>query len=756
MTGSLIPSHNSIARKLFMYIFFAGFFMTVFITSLILYIQYFHEINNIKKILSNVKTGYLPSVSSTLWASDYELLELQLKAIVNLPDIVYVSVKFPEGKIISAGNIPSGKTITGIFPLVSNFRDKEIPLGTLTVTATLNNVYSKLIDTAWLVIGGSALVIFIMCTIFLIAFQTFVGKNLSYLSLQVSEFDPYRRDKTFELKDRFNTEDELSKLLNAFNGMCRNLNNAFTELEEANQHLRQEIKEREQAQTSLRESEERFRALFEQASVGVAQIETKTGKFLKINKTYCDIVGYTVEEMKNLTFQQLTDHDDSDMCSINLLIEGKIKEFTAEKRCYHKSGSTVWVNLTVSPLRTEGEEVNYYMAVVQDITGRKAMEEQKNKLEHQLRQSQKMEAIGTLAGGIAHDFNNILSAIIGFTEISILELPPDSPLNDYLNRVLLSGNRAKELVKQILAFSRKDHQETKPVEISSAIRESLKLLRPLLPSTVDIRENIQTQSGIIMADTTQIHQVLMNLCTNASYAMREKGGVLHIELSDIDISSSFIRELEEGPYVRLTVSDTGPGMEKNVMEKIFEPYFTTKKQGDGTGMGLSVVYGIVKNHGGHISVYSEPGKGSAFHVYLPKIEHEIISEISEPVKGGHERILFVDDEKELVHLYKVMLQNLGYDVTVTSDSEEALHLFRQEPYKFDLLITDYTMPKLTGRELSIEILKIKPDFPVILCSGFSETFNKEHAVEAGIREFLMKPLNKKIVAQAIRKVLDKN
>ena len=755
MSKSLIPSSHSIARKLFMYIFLAGLFMTVFSTSLMLYIQYCQEINNIKKSLANVKTGYLPSVSSTLWASDYELLEQQLKAIVNLPDIVYVSVKFPEGKIISAGNIPSGKTITGVFPLIATFRDREIPLGTLTVTATLNNVYSELVDTAWIVMSGSSLIIFVMCGIFLLAFQTFVGKQLSYLALQVSEFDPYRHDKTFELKDRFHTEDELSKLLNAFNGMCKNLSNAFTELEEANQHLRQEIKEREHAQASLRESEERFRALFEQAAVGVAQIETKTGKFMKINKTYCDIVGYTIEEMAALTFEQLTDHDDSDLCSMNLLIEGKIKEFTSEKRYYHKSGSTVWVNLTVSPLWTKGEEGNYYMAVVQDITERKIMEEQKNKLEHQLRQSQKMEAIGTLAGGIAHDFNNILGAIIGFTELSILDLPPDSPVNDYLNRILLSGNRARELVKQILSFSRKEHQECKPVEIGSVIRESLKLLRPLLPSTVDIRENIQSQSGIIMADTTQIHQILMNLCTNASYAMREKGGLIHIELADIDISIPFPGELKAGPYVMLTVSDTGPGMEKNVMERIFEPYFTTKKHGEGTGMGLSVVYGIVKNYGGHVIVYSEPGKGTSFHIYLPRIEHRVIPEISEPVKGGDERILFVDDEKELVNVYRVMLKNLGYEVTATEDSEEALNLFRQEPYKFDLLITDYTMPKLTGRELSDEILKVKPDFPVILCSGFSETFNKEHAIEAGIKEFLMKPLNKKIVAQAIRKVLDK-
>ncbi len=753
MTGSLIPPRYSIARKLFMYIFFAGFFMTLFCTGLILYIQYCHEINNIEKSLSNVKTGYVPSVSSTLWISDYELLEQQLKAIVNLPDLVYVSVKFPDGKIMSAGKIPSGKTLTGIFPLVSNFRNKEIPLGTLTVTANLNHVYADLVDTAWIVMCGSALIIFVMCSIFLLAFQTFVGRHLSYLSLQVSEFDPYMRNKIFELKDRFHKGDELSKLLNAFNGMCENLNSAFTELEEANKNLRQEIKEREHAQSSLRESEERFRALFEQASAGVAQIETKTGKFMKINKAYCDIVGYTPEEMSNITFQQLINRDDSDLGNINLLAEGKIREFTAEKRCHHKSGSTVWINLTVSPLKADGGEDTYYMTIVQDITGRKSMEEQKNKLEHQLRQSQKMEAIGTLAGGIAHDFNNILGAIIGFTELSMLDLPSDSPVNDYLNRILMSGNRARDLVRQILVFSRKEQPECKPVEIGSVVRDCLKLLRPLLPSTVEIREHIRIKSGTIMADTTQIHQVLMNLCTNASYVMKEKGGLIHIELTDVDISVPYPAELKAGPYFMLTVSDTGPGMEKHIMERIFEPYFTTKKQGEGTGMGLSVVYGIIKNYGGHISVYSEPGKGTSFHIYLPRIEENIVPEKSEQVKGGYERILFVDDEKELVNVYRIMLKNLGYDITAISDSEEALNLFRNEPDKFDLLITDYTMPKLTGTELASEIFKIKPGFPVILCSGFSETLNKEHT--AGIRECLMKPLNKKIVSQAIRKVLDK-
>ncbi|MEQ8187868.1 MAG: ATP-binding protein [Candidatus Eremiobacterota bacterium] len=753
MTGSLIPPRYSIARRLFMYIFLAGFFMTLLCTGLILYIQYCHEINNIEKSLSNVKTGYVPSVSSTLWISDYELLEQQLKAIVNLHDIVYVSVNFPDGSIMSAGAIPSGKTLTGIFPLVSNFRNKEIPLGTLTVTASLNNVYTRLISTAWIVTGGSALIIFVMCGIFLLAFQTFVGRHLSYLSLQVSEFDPYIHDKTFELKDRFHNSDELSKLLNAFNGMCKNLNNVFTELEEANKHLREEIKEREQIQSSLRESEERFRALFEQASAGVAQIETKTGKFLKINKTYCDIVGYTQEEMSNITFQQLTDRDDSDLGNINLLAEGKIREFTAEKRFYHKSGSSVWVHLTISPLRTDREEG--CMSVIQDITGRKAMEEQKNKLEHQLRQSQKMEAVGTLAGRIAHDFNNILGAIIGFTELSLFDVPPDSPVSDYLNRILLSGNRARDLVKQILVFSRKEQPECKPVEIGSAIRESLKLLRPLLPSTVEIRENIPIQSISIMADITRIHQILMNLLTNASHAMREKGGVIQIELTAMDISVPYPAELKPGPFVMLNVSDTGPGMEKHVMERIFEPYFTTKKHGEGTGMGLSVVYGIVKNYGGHINVYSEPGKGTSFHIYLPVIDRTIVSEKSEQVTGGHEKILFVDDEKELVNVYRIMLKNLGYDVTAIYDSEEALNLFRHEPDKFDLLITDYTMPKLTGAELAFKIFEIKPDFPVILCSGFSEALNREQAIEAGIKEFLMKPLNKKIVARAIRKVLDK-
>ncbi len=753
MTGSLIPPRYSIARRLFMYIFFAGFFMTLLCTGLILYIQYRQQINNIEKNLSNVKTGYVPSVSSTLWISDYELLEQQLKAIVNLPDIVYVSVKFPDGKIMSAGAIPEGKTLTGIFPLVSNFRNKEIPLGTLTVTATLNQVYTDLADTAWIVIGGSALIIFVMCGIFLLAFQTFVGRHLSYLALQVYEFDPYRRDKTFEIKNRFHTEDELSKLFKAFNSMVNNLNNTFTDLEEANQHLRQEIKEREQAQSSLRESEERFRALFEQASAGVAQIETKTGKFMKINKAYCDIFGYTPEEMSSITFQQLIERDDSELGNINLLLEGKIREFTAEKRCHHKSGSPVWVNLTVSPLKAAGGEGTYYMTIVQDITERKSMEEQKIRLEHQLRQSQKMEAIGTLAGGIAHDFNNILGAIIGFTELSMLELPPDRSVNDYLNRILMSSNRARDLVRQILVFSRKEQPECKPVEIGSVVRDCLKLLRPLLPSTVEIREHIRIKSGIIMADTTQIHQILMNLCTNASYAMREKGGLIHIELTDVDISVPYPAELKSGPYVMLTVSDTGAGMEKNVMDRIFEPYFTTKKQGEGTGMGLSVVYGIIKNYGGHISVYSEPGQGTSFHIYLPRIGGNIVSEKSEQIKGGHERILFVDDEKELVNVYRIMLNKLGYDVTAMSDSEEALNLFRHEPDKFDLLITDYTMPKFTGTELASEIFKIKPDFPVILCSGFSETLNKEHA--AGIREFLMKPLNKKIVSLAIRKVLDK-
>ena len=411
------------------------------------------------------------------------------------------------------------------------------------------------------------------------------------------------------------------------------------------------------------------------------------------------------------------------------------------------------------PLMREGKIAGRVWAF-RDITERTREEEEKRKLEKKLHHALKMEAIGTLAGGIAHDFNNILAAVIGYSELVSDDIPENSITMKNLQQVLQGAARAKELVKQILTFSREDEEERKPVLLANIVNESLKLLRPSLPATIDIRLNIDSRLHPILANQTQIHQVMMNLCTNAAYAMRENGGVLEIALKEIDLDPESIgqKNLEPGRYQQLSVSDTGAGISPGIINRIFEPYFTTKKSGEGSGMGLAVVYGIVRKHDGDITVYSEPGKGTIFHVFLKIAEIPTVSEdkIYQPgeVRGGNERILFVDDELELAELGEQILKGLGYQVVSAIDSIKALELFSNQPSNFDLVITDQTMPQMTGLQLTVELRKIRPDIPVIICTGFSENVNEGTYKSHGVNDYFMKPVTKKEVAAVIRRVLD--
>jgi PAS domain S-box-containing protein len=405
------------------------------------------------------------------------------------------------------------------------------------------------------------------------------------------------------------------------------------------------------------------------------------------------------------------------------------------------------------PLKDTAGRVVGITAVVQEVTGQR-------RLENQLHQAQKMEAMGTLSGGIAHDFNNILAAIIGFAEVARDKTPPEWPTRRYLERILTAGLRGRELVKQILTFSRQTAQEKQPLRLSTVVEESVKLLRASLPTTINIVVSVEKGSGYVFADPTQMQQVVLNLCTNSGYAMRQSGGRLTINVSDFSVASPLNAPdpaMTPGPYMRLEVTDTGEGIPFDIVQKIFDPFFTTKPQGEGTGLGLSVVHGIVAGHGGAMTVSSKPDNGSTFVVYLPKYRQgrpSVTLHGEEAVPGGHERILFLDDEEALAEMGDEMLSELGYQVVSRTNAREALALIRLDPSRFDLIITDQTMPGMTGVDLATEILTLRPGMPIILCTGFSNLVDANTARAAGIKAFVMKPLTKKEIARTIRQVLD--
>jgi len=406
---------------------------------------------------------------------------------------------------------------------------------------------------------------------------------------------------------------------------------------------------------------------------------------------------------------------------------------------------------------TEGQ-VAGVVGIMLDITELKKAERERRQLELQLQQTQKMEALGTLAGGIAHDFNNILAAIIGYTEIVVADTPAKATSHDYLKRVLEAGERARSLVKQILAFSRQGEMEPKPVQVKLIVKEVLKLLRASLPATIEIDQQIESD-GAVLADPTQIHQVMMNLGTNAGYAMGQKGGRLTVRLEEISLDETFVRMhagMVPGPYLKLTVSDTGQGIAPDNLTRIFDPFFTTKPKGEGTGMGLSVVHGIVNHLGGLVTVDSTPGQGARFQVYLPALQDQAALPIVEAkaLPVGKERILVVDDEPFQTDMLKHLLGLLGYHVETRNTATEALTLFEEDPRAFDLVITDMIMPQMTGDELAVHLLEIRPDLPIILATGYSENMTEGKAKAIGIKAYAFKPLVIEELSKLIREVLD--
>lgn len=522
----------------------------------------------------------------------------------------------------------------------------------------------------------------------------------------------------------------------------------------------EDITERKQVEESLRQSEEKYRHLVDDLPEVVFEIDA-SGRVTFANRVAFELFGYTEDDLEEgLNALDMLAAEDRDRAAENIrrALDGEQVggiEYTARR----KDGSLFPVVARSTRVCHETMPVGL-RGVLVDLSDAKRIEQEKLQLEAELRHAQKMEAVGTLAGGIAHEFNNILGIMLGNAELAIDDIPEWNPARFNLNEIKSASFRAKDIVRQLLTFSRKSEENRRPIDIVPVIKEAIKFLRSSIPSSIEFRQNIAAPCHTVEADPTQIHQVIMNLCTNAAHAMEEKGGILEFTLENITLdeqSPELDSKQEPGEYVMLKVSDTGIGVPSEILDRIFDPYFTTKGVGKGTGMGLAVVHGIVENHGGSIRVESQVNKGTKFKVFLPAVQGSAPLDIEsrKDFQGGTERILFVDDEESIARLGRLQLERLGYRVEMETSPIEALKIFAANPKQFDLVISDMTMPGMSGDIFLNNILQIRSDIPTIICTGFSERMDEERAREIGARAYVLKPLDRKELAGIVRKVLDK-
>ena len=569
-------------------------------------------------------------------------------------------------------------------------------------------------------------------------------------------------------------DDEIGQLGNSFNQLAKHLievdlqrTNVIDELNISNQNLSQMISEREEAEIRLAESEQKLRLILDSAGEGIFGMDA-SGSCTFCNKSSLRMLGYDRPDDligKNVNrhiYQPSADAPDSTRR------EHHIYRAFLHGECIHTDNEVFW-KTDQTPLPVEywaypqikDDRIVGTVVTFVDTSKRKEAEEENRNLELMLLQSQKMDAIGTLAGGIAHDFNNILTSIYGNTELAKMHCGENTKLAKNLDQIMIASDRARDLVKQILTFGRRDDICKQPLELNQLIFEALKLIRSSIPATISI--NHQLDSNVVaIADANQIHQVLMNLCTNAYHAMAEKGGALSVRLEKVEYTEETLvldSRIPPGRYAVIEVSDTGCGMDSDTLQKIFDPYYTTKPTGKGTGLGLAVVHGIVKEHSGKIVVHSEPGVGSMFRVFLPLAEGDAPAEMAEPCQhvnpGNGERIIFVDDEQQIRDIAREILTSNNYMVELYDNAKHALERLQKDPYTCDMLITDMAMPGMNGKELVQEVLALRPTLPIILCTGYSELIDSESAKRAGIMEYMQKPVTMNLLCERIQKLLEK-
>lgn len=717
-----------------------------------------NQISELRESLSTTTERLRASLSTPLWNLNAQEIESIVRGEMFNDNIQGIEVhdRYSQKAIITLGRNSDWQVQS--LPIDSLTRhafaagEAEIKksgklLGHVRVHITDRFVHAESREQAVTFVWRMLALVLLVVVILMVIIQKYVVHPIALLETAFSAPVTSNPAKALDLTRK----DEIGQLTRSFSLMRQHLASLFSERD-------RRIAELESTRKNLMASEERLRVLIDQSPIGLALCRMD-GSFVTINPACAKIIGYSVTDALKLGYWDLTPkkYHQEEARQLELLkVHGRYGPYEKEYR--HKDGHLVPVRLNGMILTREGE--NFIWSSVEDITALKKAEMEKSLLLEQLRQSQKMEAIGTLAGGIAHDFNNILSAVIGYAELTQRNPNCDAKCQENLEHVLVAAGRAKDLVKQILTFSRKASLSLEPIQLHLAVEEAVKLLRQTIPATITLNLEADSKTGTVLADATQIHQVVMNLCTNACHAIPEQRGEITITLKPVEIDDRTAAKhpnLRQGKYARLTVSDNGAGINQATMASIFDPFFTTKAQGEGTGMGLAVVHGIIQHHDGAIAVESVEGKGTTFKLFFPVAAVPAVAPTQSSAistKQGNERILWVDDEAMLASLGKETLELLGYKVTATTSAQQALGLLRADPNGYDLLITDQAMPEMSGDLLVREALLVRADLPIIICTGHSATLNTEKALALGVKALLMKPLESGKLVDEIRRVLD--
>ena len=734
---------NPLLHRILIYVFCVAMLVSVFGGSVQLYFAFQNEKKHLNEMLDGFKNNQLDTLSRNIWALDQNSIDVQLQGLIEHPDIVYIELTNEYNQANSFGTKPTESTglISHSFPLQIDLHGTNKPLGKILFIATTANIKSKLLKTASDLLLVQLFTLLLTCSFILLLFFRLFNRHINTIAAYTESLRIGQLDEALILDRPVNSKaDELDQIVNALNNM------------------RERIKIQTEAQRKAKKK------LIQEKLFSDAIINSLPGLFflvnedlmpLRYNRVFLEKLGMTkTAGISANFFAQFAPETVPEIRAILAEIFHTGQSKSLEVELLTTKGKRNPHLFTMSRLKLADDLL--LIGVGTDLTEQK-------RIEGQLRQAQKMEAIGTLAGGIAHDFNNILSAIFGYNQLALMRADKDSKIYSFLEEISQASMRARDLVAQILSFSRKTESFRHPIQIYLVVKEALKLIRASIPTSITIQQNIESKLAVV-ADPTEIHQIIMNLCTNSYHAMQKNGGTLTVNLHDREVTTHDYfpdATVRPGLYVCLEITDTGIGMDSETREKIFEPYFTTKEAGVGTGLGLAVVHGIISQYHGSISVYSTPGKGTAFSILLPAAnlqgddfgQHFEINEAELP--QGAEHILVVDDDLSIIKFYQELLTTFGYRVTCFSSSTKALDHFRQDPVAVDLVITDLTMPEMTGDLFGPACLALRPDLPIIICSGFPANYGRNEMLAMGFADFFIKPVESKTLVWRIRELLDR-